>query len=93
MTITECPPRYEVNLPAPELVQVTSQKVMEEQCEQRPLCVIAFLPHILDCQSKCRNDYLQMLTAMGDKFKKQVRIFSLPCAMHKATKCRYFFKG
>jgi len=63
--------RYEVNLPAPELVQVTSQKVMEEQCEQRPLCVIAFLPHILDCQSKCRNDYLQMLTAMGDKFKKQ----------------------
>ena len=29
------------------------------------------LPHILDCQSKCRGDYLKMLTAMGDKFKKQ----------------------
>ena len=60
-----------MNLPAPELVQVTSQKSMEEQCEQRPLCVISFLPHILDCQSKCRGDYLKMLTAMGDKFKKQ----------------------
>ena len=60
-----------MNLPAPELMQVTSQKVMEEQCEQKPLCVISFVPHILDCQSKCRNDYLKMLTAMGDKFKKQ----------------------
>ena len=44
---------------------------MEENCEQKSLCVIAFLPHILDCQSKCRNDYIKMLTDMGDKFKRQ----------------------
>jgi protein disulfide-isomerase A6 len=63
--------RTEVNLPAPELVQITSQEVMEEQCVSKPLCVISFLPNILDCQSKCRKDFLKMLTAMGDKFKKQ----------------------
>ena len=63
--------RHVEAIPPPELVQVTSPKVLEEHCEQKSLCVIAFLPHILDCQSKCRNKHLEMLTKMGDKFKKQ----------------------
>ena len=63
--------RHEVNLEPPEIVQITSQDVMVEECEKKPLCVISFLPHILDCQSKCRNDYIGMLAKMGDKFKKQ----------------------
>lgn len=63
--------RHEVALPPPELIQITGEKVIQEECEQKPLCVISFLPHILDCQSKCRNDYIKMLTQMGDKFKKQ----------------------
>ncbi len=45
--------------------------MITDNCEKKPLCVISFLPHILDCQSDCRNDYLKMLTKMGDKFKKQ----------------------
>ena len=63
--------KHVVNLPAPELVQVTSDAAIEENCNKKSLCVIAFLPHILDCQSKCRNDYLTMLTKMGDSFKNQ----------------------
>jgi len=59
------------NIPAPELVQLTKQSDMKENCEEKSLCVIAFLPHILDCQSKCRNNYIKMLTNLGDKFKKQ----------------------
>lgn len=31
---------------------------------------MTFLPHILDCQSQCRNDYLNMLRELADKFKK-----------------------
>ncbi len=58
-------------IPPPELVQITKQSDLEEQCEKRSLCVVAFLPHILDCQSKCRNGHLKMLTKIGDKFKKQ----------------------
>jgi len=59
------------NIPAPELVQLTKQSDIKEQCEEKSLCVVAFLPHILDCQSKCRNNYIKMLTNLGDKFKKQ----------------------
>lgn len=63
--------RVEVNLPAPEIVQAVNNKVLTENCAEKPLCVISFLPHILDCQSKCRNDYLKMLKEAGEKFKKQ----------------------
>jgi len=45
--------------------------VLKNNCDNHPLCIIAFLPHILDCQSKCRNEYISMLNKMGDKFKKQ----------------------
>jgi len=63
--------RAEANLPPPELVQITNDEVMKEHCEKKSLCVIAFLPHILDCQSKCRDNYISMLTKMGESFKKQ----------------------
>jgi len=63
--------RAEANLPPPELVQITSDESIKEHCEKKSLCVIAFLPHILDCQSKCRNNYLEMMTKLGDSFKKQ----------------------
>ena len=59
------------SIPPPELVQMTSQDVLSENCEKKSLCVIAFLPHILDCQSKCRNKHIKMMTKIGDKFKKQ----------------------
>ncbi|GMT05170.1 hypothetical protein PENTCL1PPCAC_27344, partial [Pristionchus entomophagus] len=37
------------NLPAPEVVEGISQEVVEGTCKDKQLCVIAFLPHILDC--------------------------------------------
>lgn len=58
------------NLPPPELKQATSQSVIESLCNDKQLCIVTFLPHILDCQSKCRNDHLQMLKELADKFKK-----------------------
>ncbi|ETN79262.1 protein disulfide-isomerase domain protein [Necator americanus] len=58
------------NLPAPEVVEATNQQIVEDQCKEKQLCIFAFLPHILDCQSKCRNDYLAILRELGDKFKK-----------------------
>ena len=59
--------RHEENITPPEVVQAINQEVIAEQCEKKPLCVIAFLPHILDCQSKCRNDYLAMLLKLGEE--------------------------
>lgn len=59
------------NLPLPELTQLTqSEEQLKELCEESQLCIVSVLPHILDCQSKCRNDYLEILKKIGEKFKK-----------------------
>ncbi|XP_037082891.1 protein disulfide-isomerase A6 homolog [Pollicipes pollicipes] len=58
-------------LPAPEIKQVTSNAVLKEACEDHGLCVIAFLPHILDCQSACRDAHLADLARLGERFKQK----------------------
>ena len=63
--------KYVVNLPAPELYELTSEKTARTACENQPLCVVAILPNIYDCPSQCRNDYLKMLRELGDKFKQK----------------------
>ncbi|VDD90494.1 unnamed protein product [Enterobius vermicularis] len=60
------------NVPAPEVVEATSQEVVEKACKEAQLCVISVLPHILDCQSKCRNDYIQILKELAEKFKRNL---------------------
>ena len=60
------------NIPAPEIKQLTGEDVMKSNCVDHPLCVVAILPNILDCQSECRNSYLKTLAALGDKYKKKM---------------------
>ena len=42
--------KFAENVPPPEMIQITSEDTVKEGCGEHPLCVIAFLPHILDCQ-------------------------------------------
>lgn len=63
--------KYVVNLPAPDVFEITSEKVAKDACESQPLCIVAILPNIYDCQSKCRNDYIKVLKELGDKFKQK----------------------
>ncbi|XP_075219462.1 protein disulfide-isomerase A6 homolog CaBP1 [Lycorma delicatula] len=60
------------NVPAPEIKQIVNNGILKEACEEHPLCVVSVLPHILDCQSGCRNSYIKILTSLGDKFKKKM---------------------
>ncbi|KAK0402024.1 hypothetical protein QR680_016099 [Steinernema hermaphroditum] len=60
------------NVPPPELKQGVSKDVVEEACKDKQLCIVAVLPHILDCQSKCRNDYIKTLKELADKFRKNI---------------------
>lgn len=53
-------------------MQLTSQDVLKTACEDHQLCVIAVLPHILDCQSQCRNDYIGLMKRLGEKHKKRM---------------------
>ena len=60
------------NVPPPEVVQIVKQDDLEEACKKHPICVVSVLPHILDCQSSCRNQYISMLTKLGDKYKQKM---------------------
>lgn len=62
--------KLEANAPAPEVVQLTSEKDLKANCESKQLCIISVLPHILDCDAKCRNTYLDTLKQIAEKFKK-----------------------
>jgi len=63
--------KFAENIPPPEAVQAVSAEVVTEACEKHPLCVIAFLPHILDCDAACRNSHISDLKKLGDKYKKK----------------------
>ncbi|KHJ46223.1 protein disulfide-isomerase domain protein [Trichuris suis] len=55
--------------PPPEIEELINQKRLTD-CGDHQLCIISVLPHILDCQSKCRNEYIDMLRQAGERFKK-----------------------
>lgn len=63
--------RFSESIPAPEVHELTSEEVAKKACENKPLCIVSVLPHILDCDAKCRNDFLNILKKSADKFKKQ----------------------
>lgn len=60
------------NMEAPEVVQLTDDTVLDEACKKHQICIIAVLPYILDCQSDCRNNFIDMLTKLGDKYKAKM---------------------
>lgn len=56
--------------PPPEVLELTNESALKEACENNQLCIISILPQLLDCQSECRNNYINMLKKLGDKFKR-----------------------
>jgi len=60
------------NIPAPEVIQIISKQSLGSACEDKPICVVSVLPHILDCQSDCRNGYIKTLNSLGEKYKKKM---------------------
>ncbi|CAG2107549.1 unnamed protein product [Medioppia subpectinata] len=55
--------------PPPEVNELVSEDTFKA-CDGYQLCIVSVLPHILDCQSKCRNEYIETLRKIGDKYKK-----------------------
>lgn len=56
--------------PPPEVEELLTDKQFKSTCEESQLCIISALPHILDCQSKCRNEYIETLKKVAERFKK-----------------------
>ncbi|XP_050422842.1 protein disulfide-isomerase A6 homolog [Adelges cooleyi] len=64
--------KHQENVPAPEINEIVNEEVFKSGCSEHALCVISVLPHILDCQSSCRTEYLNTLRTLGDKFKQKL---------------------
>ncbi|XP_055855238.1 protein disulfide-isomerase A6 homolog [Episyrphus balteatus] len=60
------------SVPAPELIEITNEETFDNACEGKPLCIVSVLPHILDCDAKCRNAFLKTLKDAGEKYKKKL---------------------
>jgi protein disulfide-isomerase A6 len=62
--------KFQANVPAPDVLEITSQSVLQKACAEKQLCIISFLPNILDCQSACRNDHLKVLKKLAESYKR-----------------------
>ncbi|XP_036329033.1 protein disulfide-isomerase A6 homolog [Rhagoletis pomonella] len=60
------------SVPAPELLEIVDEDSFDKACEGKPLCVVSVLPHILDCDAKCRNKFLVTLRELGEKYKQKL---------------------
>lgn len=56
--------KWSSNLPPPEVLQLTSQQVLD-QCTEKQLCFVTFFPDILDSSADARNGYIQILRDIG----------------------------
>ena len=60
------------SVPPPEIMELTNNDVLTAECSEKPLCVISFLPHILDSMAEGRNKYIALLKAIGEKYRKKM---------------------
>lgn len=61
---------YEENIEPPTVDEIVNQEVLDEKCT-KGICILAFLPDIYEGGKTERNRYINMLTELADKFKKQ----------------------
>uniref|UniRef100_A0A6P7HAG2 Protein disulfide-isomerase A6 homolog n=1 Tax=Diabrotica virgifera virgifera TaxID=50390 RepID=A0A6P7HAG2_DIAVI len=61
--------KIEAYLPPPELLQIISKSIVIHECEEKKFAIVTFLPDILDCQSSCRNSYLDIIKSLSVRLK------------------------
>lgn len=64
--------QYEEYMKKPQVYQIINEEVLRETCEDKPKCIVSFLPKLSMCAKNCRNDYLNLLKAMYSKFKEKL---------------------
>ncbi|XP_071505996.1 protein disulfide-isomerase A6 homolog [Diadema antillarum] len=69
--VSWCMSKVQEALPPPEVYELTEQQVLDEACQEHPLCVLSFLPDILDTGAEGRNQYLATLKGLGEKYKNK----------------------
>ncbi|CAF2416279.1 unnamed protein product [Rotaria sp. Silwood2] len=62
--------KHQASTPPPDVFEITGQADLDSNCAEKQLCIISFLPNILDCQSNCRNEHIRMLKKFGESYKR-----------------------
>lgn len=62
--------RHSETVPPPDVYELISEETAKTVCHDASLCIVSILPHILDCDSKCRNEYLITLRELANKYRK-----------------------
>jgi protein disulfide-isomerase A6 len=62
--------KHQANIPPPDVYEIMNQAVLDSNCAEKQLCIISFLPNILDCQSACRNQHIKMLKKFGENYQR-----------------------
>ncbi|KAK3268575.1 hypothetical protein CYMTET_22918, partial [Cymbomonas tetramitiformis] len=52
-----------------EVLELVGQEVMDASCFSKQICIVTFLPHILDTGAAGRQLYLDALSSLGEKYK------------------------
>ena len=60
----------------PAMPELTSPKAYDETCSSGKICVIMFIPHILDSGAKGRNAYLDTLAEVTKEFRGKPMSFA-----------------
>jgi len=64
--------KYSHNIAPPEVLELTSNKVLTDSCNDKPLCVVSFLPDILETGAEGRNELITMLKDLGETYKQKL---------------------
>ena len=54
------------------MLELTDAKVLTDNCNEKPLCVVSILPDILDTGAAGRNAYLEIVKEIGEKYKSKL---------------------
>lgn len=53
-------------------LQLLGGEQLSETCaSNKPVCIVAIVPDLLDCNAKCRNNYLSIIGDVAKKFRRQ----------------------
>jgi protein disulfide-isomerase A6 len=85
------------NSPPKEVNELVDVQTFEAACNPPNLCVISFLPDLLDTGASGRNAYLQIVRSVAEKQKRQPLTFLWASAMAQSVcpgegfGCRWFW--
>lgn len=68
-SITEWIRGLNLDADAMKIREITDEETLRETCERAPLCVISFLPKIYECETSCRQEYLNTTVKAAEKFR------------------------